>query len=55
MLSDYDGALKHLNEQYGLSMVEYKFYHPNLLRNDNFIKSYQKYILILMLLNQKGH
>ena len=41
-LSDYDVALKDLNEQYGLSKVEYKLYHPNLLRNDIFIKHYQK-------------
>ena len=42
ILSDYDIALKHLNEQYGLLMVEYKLYHTHLLRNDNFIKHYQK-------------
>ena len=40
--SDYDVVLKHLNEQYGLSNVEYKLYHPNLLRNGIFIKHYQK-------------
>ena len=36
-LSDYDVVLKHLNEQYSLSKVEYKLHHPNLLRNDIFI------------------
>ena len=41
-LSDYDVALKHLNELYSLSQVEYKLYHPNLLRNDVFIYHYQK-------------
>ena len=41
-LSDYDVALKYLNKQYCLSDVEYKLYHPNLLRNDIFIKHYQK-------------
>ena len=41
-LSDYDVALKHLNAQYGLSTVNYKLYHPNLLRNDAFIKNCQK-------------
>ena len=41
-LSDYDVVLKHLNEQYSLSKVEYKLHHPNLLRNDIFIKHYQK-------------
>ena len=41
-LSDYDVALKHLNEQYGLSIMDYKLYHPNLLKNDAFIKHYQK-------------
>ena len=40
-LSDYDVALKYLNEQYGLSKVEYKLYRPNLLRNDVFINHYQ--------------
>ena len=41
-VSDYDVALKHLNAQYGLSIVNYKLYHPNLLRNDAFIKNCQK-------------
>ena len=41
-LSDYDVALKHLNEQYGLSKVEYKLNHPNLLRNGVFINHYQQ-------------
>ena len=41
-LSDYDVALKHLNEQYGLSKVEYKLFHPNLLRNDVYINHYQQ-------------
>ena len=36
-LSDYDVTIKHLNEQYGLSKVEYKLYYPNLSRNDVFI------------------
>ena len=41
-LSDFDVALKHLNKIYGLSKVEYKLYHPNLLRNDVFINHYQQ-------------
>ena len=41
-LSDYDVALKHLNEQYGLSKVDYKLFHPNLLRNDVYINHYQQ-------------
>ena len=41
-LSDYDVALKHLNEQYCLSKVEYKLYHPNLLKNDVYINHYQQ-------------
>ena len=41
-ISDCDVALKHLNEQYGLSKVEYKLYHPNLLRNDVYINYYQQ-------------
>ena len=40
-LSDYDVTIKHLNEQYGLSKVEYKLYYPNLSRNDVFINYYQ--------------
>ena len=41
-VSEYDVALKHLNEQYGLSIMDYKLYHPNLLKNDAFIKHYKK-------------
>ena len=41
-LSDYDVALNYLNEQYGLSKVEYKLYNPNLLRNDVYINHYQQ-------------
>ena len=33
--------------------MDYKLYHPNLLKNDAFIKHYQKFIVIFMLLNQK--
>ena len=42
VLSDYDVALKNLNEQYGLSKVDYKLFHPNLLRNDVYIHRYQQ-------------
>ena len=35
-------CIKHLNEKYGLSKVEYKLYHPNLLRNDVYINHYQQ-------------
>ena len=31
-----------MNEQYGSSMVDYKLYHQNLLRSDNYIHHYQK-------------
>ena len=37
-VSDYDVALKHQDEQYGLSIMDHKFYHPNLLKNDVFVK-----------------
>ena len=40
-LNDYDVAFKHLNEAYGLSKNDYKLYHPNLLRNDEYIKGHQ--------------
>ena len=53
-VSDYDVVLKYLNEQYGLSIVDYKLYHPNLVRNDIFIKNHQKINVILMLENQKN-
>ena len=41
-VSDFDVAFKPLNEQYGLLIVDYKLYHPHLLKNDVFIKYYQK-------------
>ena len=40
--NEEDVALIHLNEQYGLSIVDLKLYHPNLLEYDRFIKNYQK-------------
>ena len=52
-VSDHDVVLKYFNKQYGLSIVDYKLYHPNLLKNDAFIKHYQKCIVILMLENQE--
>ena len=39
---DYDVALNHLNEFYGLSKFDYKLFHPNLLRNDVYINHYQQ-------------
>ena len=30
-----------MNEQYGLSKVDYKLFHPNLLRNRVYINHYQ--------------
>ena len=41
-LRDYYVASKHLNEQYGLSKVDQKLFHPNLLRNDVYINHYQQ-------------
>ena len=37
-----DVALNYLNEQYSLSKIEYKLFHPNLLRNDVYINHYQQ-------------
>ena len=31
-----------MNDQYGLSKVDYKFLHPKLLRNDVYINHYQQ-------------
>ena len=39
-LNDYDVACKYLNEEYSLSKIDYKLYHPNLLRYDEYIKHY---------------
>ena len=36
-MNDYDAAFKHLNEEYDLLKMDYKMYHPNLLRNDEYI------------------
>ena len=41
--------MKCLNEEYGSSKVDYKMYHTNLLRNDEYIDNYQKFIVISML------
>ena len=34
--------MKHLNEEYDLSKNDYKKYHPNLIRIDEYIDHYQK-------------
>ena len=47
-LNDYYIVLKDLNEQYGLLKVDYKFYHPNLLRYEKQIEKFQKFIVILI-------
>ena len=36
-MNDYNVAMKYLNEQYGSSLIDYKVYHPNVLRNDEYI------------------
>ena len=55
LLIDYDVALKHLNEQYGLSKVKYKLYHPNSSRNDIFIKHYQNIHCDFDVVKPKNH
>ena len=34
--------MKHLEEEYGFLKVNYKIFHPNLLRNDEYIKFHVK-------------
>ena len=48
-VNDYNVTMKYLNEEYGSSKVDYKMYHTNLLRNDEYIDNYQKFIVISML------
>ena len=36
--NDYDVAMKHLEEEYIFSKVNYKIFHPILLRNDEYIE-----------------
>ena len=52
-VGDYDVAFKHLNEQYGLLIVDYKLYHPYLLKMMYLLNIIKKYIVILMFENQK--
>ena len=41
-VSDYDLVLKHLNKQYGLLIVDYILYHPNLLEMMHLINIIKK-------------
>ena len=47
-LNDYYIVLKDLNEQYSLLKVDYKLYHPNLLRYEKQIEKFQEFIVILI-------
>ena len=38
-LNDYGVAFKHLNEKCALLKIDYKLYHPNLLRNDEYVEN----------------
>ena len=44
--------MKYLEEEYGLSKIDYKLFYPNLLRNDEYIELHQKIIEILQLINR---
>ena len=50
--NDYNVAMKFLEEEYGLSKIDYKLFYPNLLRNDEYIELHQKIIEILQLINR---
>ena len=34
--------MQHLEENYSFSKIEYKIFHPNLIRNNDHIEFYQK-------------
>ena len=34
--------MKYLEEEYGFSKVDYKIFHPNFLRNDEYIEFHQR-------------
>ena len=40
--NDYNNAMTQLEEEYGFSKVDYKLFHPNLLRNDEYIELHHK-------------
>ena len=35
-------AMQHLEEKYSLSKIDYKMFHPNLIRNNDHIEFHQK-------------
>ena len=45
IFKNYDVAFKHLNEEWSLLKMDYILYHPNVLRNDVYIKHYQNHYL----------
>ena len=38
---DYNVAMQHLEEQYLFSKIDYKLFHPNLIRNYDHIEFHQ--------------
>ena len=39
---DYNVAMQHLEEYYSFSKIDYKMFHPNLIRNNDHIEFHQK-------------
>ena len=38
---DYYVTMKHLEEKYSISKIDYKMFHPNLIRNNDHIEFHQ--------------
>ena len=43
-LDDYNVSMQRLEENYSFSKIEYKLFHPNLIRNNDHIELHQKII-----------
>ena len=39
---DYNVAMQHLEEKYSFSKINYKMFHPKLIRNNDHIEFHQK-------------
>ena len=46
-LDEYNVSMQHLEENYSFSKIDYKMFHPNLIRNNDHIELHQKKIIVI--------
>ena len=51
-LDNYNVSMQHLEESYSFSKIDYKVFHPSLIRDNDHIELHQKIIVISQLIYQ---